>query len=95
MPLSDKAHVFNVDRAAINASSLSPSGKSNLVGTLHNAETIVNIVRSQWEYMVYDTTIDHTYMTIKDFNDLTGTTIKDPFTSTSEIKSVQHGSITN
>ena len=47
MPLSEKAHAFNINRAAIEASSLRPNAKLQLMGSLHNADTIVNIVKAE------------------------------------------------
>ena len=54
MPLSEKAHAFNVNRAAIEASSLNPSARLQLMGSLHNADTIVNILRSEWENTAFE-----------------------------------------
>ena len=44
MSLSGKAHVFNLKCAAIELSSLNALAKRQFVGSLHNTETIVNIV---------------------------------------------------
>ena len=63
MPLSEKAHAFNVNRAAIEASSLNPSAKLQLMGSLHNADTIVNIIRTEWEDMAFDACTSNTKMT--------------------------------
>ena len=48
MPMSEKAHAFNVNRAAIDSSSLSTRSKLLLMGSLHNADTIVNVNKMEW-----------------------------------------------
>ena len=75
MPLSEKAHAFNVNRAAIEASSLNPSARLQLMGSLHNADTIVNILRSEWESTAFEACMDRSKMTLESYNDPTGSTI--------------------
>ena len=47
MPLSEKAHAFNVNRAVIEASSLNSLAKLQLMGYMNGADTIVNIIRNK------------------------------------------------
>ena len=94
MPLSEKAHAFNVNRAAIEASSLNSLAKLQLMGSLHGADTIVNIIRNKWEYMALDSAKNRACMTITGFNTNTGTSIPDCLDPTTGlIKPVQTGTI--
>ena len=94
MPLSEKAHAFNVNRAAIEASSVNSLAKLQLMGSLYGADTIVNIIRNKWEYMALDSTKNRACMTITGFNTNTGTSIPDCLDpATGLIKPVQTGAI--
>ena len=77
MPLSEKAHAFNINRAAIEASSLRPIAKLQLMGSLHNADTIVNIVKAEWEFLAFEECCTRTSMTIESFNNKKGQAILD------------------
>ena len=92
--LSEKAHAFNVNRAAIEASSLNSLAKLQLMGSLHGADTIVNIIRNKWEYMALDSAKNRACMTITGFNTTTGVSIPDCLDlTTGLIKLVQTGTI--
>ena len=54
MPLSEKAHAFNLNKSAIDSSSLSPALKLQLMGSLHNSETVVSIIKTEWEEFTFE-----------------------------------------
>ena len=85
MPLSEKAHAFNVNRAAIEASNLNPTAKIQATGNLHNCDTIANIIRNRWEQIAFDSARDPQAMTISSYNTLDGAIINNPFQPTTKI----------
>ena len=85
MPLSEKAHAFNVNRAAIEASNLNPTAKIQATGNLHNCDTIANIIRNRWEQIAFDSARDPKAMTISSYNTLDGAIINNPFQPTTKI----------
>ena len=94
MPMSEKAHAFNVNRAAIEASSLNPASKLQLMGSMHNADTIVNIVRAEWEETAFSSAMERASMSILSYNDAQGANISNCFVAaTGHLKTIQDGAI--
>ena len=94
MPMSEKSHDFNVGRAAINSSSLSVTSKVQLMGSLHNAKTIININRMEWEENAFDAAKNNTCMTLLSFHNSTGKSMDnciDPVTGF--LKTIQDGNV--
>ena len=66
------------------------------MGTLHNADTIVNIVKAEWEFLAFEECCTRTSMTIESFNNKKGQAILDCIDpATGFLKGLQDGAVGN
>ena len=93
MPLSEKAHAFNVNRLAVEASSLSSHQRIQLMGSLHNQETVVSIMLHKWEEFIFENSRKKENMTVISYNGADGKVIPSWADAAGALKPLQDGSV--
>ena len=89
IPLLEKAHAFNINRSAIEASSLSPTPKLQLMGSLHGTETIIGNINSEWKNYTFDEGAKNKNMTLESFLNSSSSIVPNCFTAGRESKPIQ------